>query len=71
MSLLPSHADHVVDILRTSKCPVPELLELLSNMVKVNELNLPLRRNQAFVMKSLMRSFTKTAHYFNETMDYR
>jgi hypothetical protein len=65
------HVEAVVKLLSEFSNGVPELLELLCAVVKVSGIDVPLRRNQSYVMKCIMRSFVHVADDFNQTREYR
>jgi hypothetical protein len=65
------HVESVVKLVCDFSNQVPELLELLCSVVKVSGIDVPLRRNQSYVMKCVMRSFVHIADYFNQTREYR
>ena len=50
---------------------VPELLDLLAAIVKVEGLDIPLKRNQAYVMKFIMQTYSKTAYVFDYSREMR
>ena len=50
---------------------VPEYLDLLACVVKVQQLNVPLKRNQAYVMKFIMQSYNKVAYLFDQPREMR
>ena len=49
----------------------PEFLDLLCAIVKVEELNLPLKRNQGYVMKYVMENYQKVAYPFDKSQEER
>jgi len=56
----------VIELVGKFNDQVPECLDVLYSMVKVAGFNRPLRRNQALVMKHIMRSFTRVAADFSD-----
>nr|XP_006825393.1 PREDICTED: inositol 1,4,5-trisphosphate receptor type 1-like [Saccoglossus kowalevskii] len=50
---------------------VPEFLELLNAIVKVEELNLPIKRNQSYVMKFFMQYRPEVAYIIDQTPEER
>ena len=49
----------------------PEFLELLKDLVKVEGLDLTIKRNQALVMKYIMQNFRKAAYVLDQPRDHR
>jgi len=68
------HEGHIAKILELM-CKfmdeVPEYLDVLYAMVRVEGLDTPLRRNQSLVMKYVMRSFAQIAVDFSKDRDVR
>ena len=50
---------------------VPELVDLLNAIVKVDGLDMPLKRNQAYVMKYVMQSYSKLAAILDQPINMR
>ncbi|XP_070537450.1 LOW QUALITY PROTEIN: inositol 1,4,5-trisphosphate-gated calcium channel ITPR3-like [Ptychodera flava] len=50
---------------------VPEFLELLNAIVKVEELNLPIKRNQSYVMKFFMQYRSEVAYVLDQPAESR
>ncbi|XP_070538210.1 inositol 1,4,5-trisphosphate-gated calcium channel ITPR3-like [Ptychodera flava] len=50
---------------------VPEFLELLNAIVKVEELNLPVKRNQSYVMKFFMQYRSEVAYVLDQPPESR
>ena len=50
---------------------VPELVDLLNAIVKVDGLDMPLKRNQAYVMKYVMQSYSKVAAILDQPINMR
>ncbi|XP_077987360.1 inositol 1,4,5-trisphosphate-gated calcium channel ITPR1-like [Glandiceps talaboti] len=50
---------------------VPEFLELLNAVVKVEELNLPVKRNQSYVMKFFMQYRAEVAYIIDQPPEQR
>ena len=55
LKILPQQIQAIVDLAAFHLEKVPEFLDLLNDIVKVSELGLTLKRNQAYVMKYLMQ----------------
>lgn len=49
----------------------PEFLELLSVLVKVEGLDMTIKRNQALVMKYIMQNYRKAAYVLDQPRDQR
>lgn len=49
----------------------PEFLELLNVLVKVDGLDLTIKRNQALVMKYIMQNYRKAAYVLDQPRDMR
>jgi inositol 1,4,5-triphosphate receptor type 1 len=49
----------------------PQFLDLLQAIVKVEELNLPLKRNQGYVMKYFMQLRDKVAYVIDQPTESR
>lgn len=49
----------------------PEFLELLKVLVKVEGLDLTIKRNQALVMKYIMQNFKKAAYVLDQPREER
>ena len=49
----------------------PEFLEILKDLVKVEGLDLTIKRNQALVMKYIMQNFRKAAYVLDQPRDHR
>ena len=65
------HIDLIVKVLTRCSSDVPQLLQLLHSIVKVSGPDVPLRRNQSFVMKCIMKHFSRTADFFNQSKEHR
>ncbi len=48
-----------------------EFLDLLCAVVKVEELDLPLKRNQSYVMKAVMTHYNDVAYIMSKLQDER
>ena len=66
LKILPQQIQSIVDLAAFHLEHVPEFLDLLNDIVKVSDLGLTLKRNQAYVMKYLMQvaSLHHTATFF-------
>ena len=71
MKVTAKQLEKLVGMVGEYQQEVPELLDLLSAIVKVHGLELALKRNQAYVMKFIMQSYSKTAHMFDLSRQQR
>lgn len=55
MKITTYQVHKIMTLVVTHKENVPQLLDLLNAIVKVEELDLPLKRNQSFVMQYFMQ----------------
>ena len=55
MKVLPYQVQKIMSLASIHLNKAPQFLELLNAIVKVEELNLPLKRNQGYVMKYFMQ----------------
>jgi len=65
------HIHKVLDKVCKFKNQVPEYLDVLYSMVRPVDVDTPLKRNQAVVMKCLMRSFKHVGADFSSDRDLR
>lgn len=67
-----SHQVHkIMNLVTVHKEAVPQLLDLLNAIVKVEELDLPLKRNQSFVMQYFMQYRADIAHVIDQDENAR
>ena len=71
LKILPQQIQAIVDLATRLQEKAPEFLDLLNVIVKVEELGLTLKRNQAYVMKYLMQDYAKLAYVFDQPREYR
>ncbi len=68
-------ADHqvqkVMTLVAKHRSDVPQFLDLLSAIVKVEELDLPLKRNQTYVMTYFMQYRTEIAYVIDQSKEER
>lgn len=57
LDLKPKQVEELMNLVKSCKSESPDLLHAIRSIVKCEELNVPLKRNQNIVMKSLMRNF--------------
>ncbi len=55
MKVLPYQVQRIMTLASLHLQAAPQFLDLLNAIVKVEELNLPLKRNQSYVMKYFMQ----------------
>ena len=63
--------EKIIELLCEFKHEVPEYIDVLYAMLKVAGTDTPLRRNQALVMKYIMRSFAQIGADFSADRDVR
>lgn len=69
---ITSHQVHkIMNLVTVHKEAVPQLLDLLNAIVKVEELDLPLKRNQSFVMQYFMQYRVDIAHVIDQDENAR
>ena len=71
MKIRPSQIKKIVDLAADHQEDVPEFLDLLCAIVKVEELNLPLKRNQGYVMKMVMEKYNKICYVMEKSRQER
>ncbi len=62
MKIRPKQIKKIVELAAQHQENAPELLDLLCAIVKVEELNLPLKRNQGYVMQTVMEKYNKVVY---------
>jgi inositol 1,4,5-triphosphate receptor type 1 len=55
MKISGNQVQRIMTLVAKNRENVPQLLDLLNAVVKVEELDLPLKRNQSFVMQYFMQ----------------
>ena len=65
------HIEKIVDSISELKEKASEYLVLLISIVKVGELDLPLKRNQAFVMKTVFAHYNEVAYIMKKPKEIR
>lgn len=58
-------------IIGKGRSSAPDFLDLLTAIVKVECLDMPLKRNQAYVMKYIMQTYTPVASVFDKPREER
>ncbi len=71
LKVQPKQVEKIVWLVGKHQERVPEFLELLCALVKVENLEIPLKRNQAYVMKFVMQSYSKTAFILDFSRERR
>lgn len=67
----PKQIERILWLIGEHQERVPELLDLLSSIVKVEGMDMPLKRNQAYVMKYIMQSYNKVAAVLDQPQSVR
>lgn len=62
MKIMPHQIQRVMALVAKHLKRAPQFLDLLNAVVKVEELNLPLKRNQGYVMGYFMQYRTEVAY---------
>lgn len=71
MKILSYQIQKVMSIVAKQKAKAPQFLDLLNAVVKVEELNLPLKRNQSYVMKYFMQYRSDIAYVVDQSPENR
>ncbi|ESO83880.1 hypothetical protein LOTGIDRAFT_236387 [Lottia gigantea] len=71
MKIQSHHVMKIVTLIAKHKSKVPQFLNLLNAVVKVEELDLPLKRNQSFVMTYFMQYRSEIAYIIDQPEDER
>ncbi|CAD5113406.1 DgyrCDS2578 [Dimorphilus gyrociliatus] len=71
MNVLPQHIQKLMHLVAKHKSKAPQFLDVLNALVKVEELDLPLKRNQAYVMKYFMQFRTDIAFVIDQPVEKR
>ncbi|KAK6195687.1 hypothetical protein SNE40_001061 [Patella caerulea] len=66
MKIQSNHVQKIVSLISKHKSAVPQFLNLLNAVVKVEELDLPLKRNQGFVMTYFMQYRSEIAYIIDQ-----
>ncbi|XP_023930445.1 inositol 1,4,5-trisphosphate receptor type 3 [Lingula anatina] len=69
MRIMPHQVKRVMELVAQHHLDVPQFLDLLNAVVKVEELDLPLKRNQGYVMKYFMEYRTDVAAIVDKHKD--
>ncbi len=68
---MPRQINKIVNIAAKHKEKAAEFLDLLCAIVKVEELDLPLKRNQNYVMKAVMTHYEEVAYIMSKPKETR
>ena len=68
---MPRQISKIVNLASRHKEKGAEFLDLLCAVVKVEELDLPLKRNQGYVMKAVMTHYNDVAYIMSESKEKR
>ena len=71
MKILPHQIQKITMLVAQHTNKAPQFLELLNAIVKVEELNLPLKRNQGYVMKYFMQYRSEVAYVIDQPPEKR
>ena len=71
MKVTPAQIGAIVQRAAEQRENAPEFIDLLGAIVKIEELNLPLKRNQSCVMEHVMQNYTQLAHILDVGDDER
>uniref|UniRef100_K1PJJ7 Inositol 1,4,5-trisphosphate receptor type 3 n=1 Tax=Magallana gigas TaxID=29159 RepID=K1PJJ7_MAGGI len=71
MKITSNKVHKIMNLVTVHKEAVPQLLDLLNAIVKVEELDLPLKRNQSFVMQYFMQYRADIAHVIDQDENAR
>ncbi|CAH1798283.1 unnamed protein product [Owenia fusiformis] len=69
--VLPRQIQRIVLLTAEHKEEVPEFLDLLNAIAKVQGLDLALRRNQTHIMKFIMQNYSRTAYVIDKPKEKR
>ena len=68
---MPHQVQKIMSLAATHTKAAPQFLDLLNAIVKVEELNLPLKRNQGYVMKYFMQYRNEVAYVLDQDTAHR
>ncbi|KAK0061845.1 inositol 1 4 5-trisphosphate receptor type 2, partial [Biomphalaria pfeifferi] len=71
LKVQPRQIQRMVMLAAECQHHAPEFLELLKSLVKVEGLDLTIKRNQALVMKYIMQTFKKSAYVLDQPQEVR
>ncbi len=71
MKITPRHIQKIVDRAAETQEKCPEFLDLLCAIVKVEELNMALKRNQNYVMKMVMEKYSSVVSTMEASKETR
>ncbi|XP_059139568.1 inositol 1,4,5-trisphosphate receptor type 1-like isoform X3 [Physella acuta] len=71
LKVQPRQIQRIVMLAAECQHSAPEFLDLLKTLVKVESLDLTIKRNQALVMKYIMQTFKKSAYVLDQSREQR
>ena len=71
LKIRPGQIGKIVQLAADNQADAAEFIDLLCAIVKIEELNLPLKRNQGYVMKYIMQNYHKVAYVLNKSREDR
>ena len=71
LRVMPRHIEKIVDRISELKEKASEYLVLLVTIVKVGKLDLPLKRNQGIVMKTVFAHYNEVAYIMKKPRQIR
>ena len=71
MKVQPKQLEKIIQLIGVHHERVPEFLQLLTAIVKVEGLDMPLKRNQSYVMKFIMQSYNKICFLLDQPRERR
>ena len=71
LKVRPGQIEKIVELAAENQADASEFIDLLCAIVKVEELNLPLKRNQGYVMKYIMQNYHKVAYVLEKSPEDR
>ena len=69
--ILPIQIYHIVQLAAEHQQGAPQFIDLLCAIVKIEELNMPLKRNQGYVMKYAMQNYQRIAYVLDKSIQER
>jgi inositol 1,4,5-triphosphate receptor type 1 len=71
LKILSHQVQKIMMLVAKHTTKAPQFLDLLNAVVKVEELNLPLKRNQAYIMKYFMQYRNEVAFVIDQSAEKR
>lgn len=66
LKIQPKQLEKIIHIIGKGHTSASDFLDLLISIVKVERLDMPLKRNQALVMKYIMQTYAQVASVFDK-----